>query len=135
MSPLVQTMHGALVMGTFVVGLFFLRWWRATGDRLFVMFALAFWALGINWLGLALLATTHEARTAFYLLRLLAFVLILAAIVDKNRGVRTVGRAAPTGGPPSTPPPSGEARPAVRVPRFLSTIAARIRTNASSRTR
>jgi hypothetical protein len=92
MSPLVQAMHGALVMGTLVVGLFFLRYWRATGDRLFVMFALAFWALGVNWLGLALLATTHEARMAFYLLRLLAFVLILAAIDDKDRSARTVGR-------------------------------------------
>jgi hypothetical protein len=114
MSPLVQTMHGALAMGTLVVGLFFLRYWRATGDRLFVMFALAFWALGVNWLGLALLATTHEARTAFYLLRLLAFVLILAAIVDKNRGTRTVERAAPTGRPPSPPRPSGEATAAAR---------------------
>jgi len=114
MSPLVQTMHGALVMGTFVVGLYFLRYWRATGDRLFVMFALAFWALGINWLGLALLATTHEARTAFYLLRLLAFVLILAAIVDKNRGTRSVGRVAPTGRPPSPSHPSGETAAAAR---------------------
>jgi hypothetical protein len=114
MSPLVQTMHGALVMGTLVVGLFFLRYWRATGDRLFVMFALAFWALGINWLGLALLATTHEARVAFYLLRLLAFVLILAAIVDKNRGVRSVGRAAPMGRPPSPPHRPGETAAAAR---------------------
>ena len=109
MSPLVQTMHGALVMGTLVVGLFFLRYWRATGDRLFVMFALAFWALGINWLGLALLATTHEARTAFYLLRLLAFVLILAAIADKNRGRRAAGRAARPPSPPRHPDESAAA--------------------------
>ena len=113
MSPLVQTMHGALVMGTLVVGLFFLRHRRATGDRLFVMFALAFWALGINWLGLALLATTHEARTAFYLLRLLAFAPILAAIVDKNRSANAVGRATPAGRPP-LPPRPGETAAAAR---------------------
>jgi hypothetical protein len=82
MIELVQTMYGALVMGSFVVGLFFLRFWRATRDRLFAMFALAFWALGVNWLGLAVLATIHEARTAFYLVRLVAFLLIIAAIVD-----------------------------------------------------
>jgi hypothetical protein len=93
-QPIIQTMQGALVMGTFVVALFFFRYWRITGDRLFMMFAFAFWALGINWLGLALLATTDEARTAFYLVRLLAFVLILAAIVDKNRGASAIGRAA-----------------------------------------
>ena len=100
MIELVQTMYGALVMGCFVVGLFFLRYWRATRDRLFAMFALAFWALGVNWLGLALLATTQEARTAFYLVRLVAFLLIIAAIVDKNRSTRSVGRSAPSR-PPS----------------------------------
>src|SRR5262245_41679483 len=105
MSPLVQTMYGALVMGSFVVGLFFLRYWRATRDRLFALFALAFWALGVNWLGLALLATTHEARTAFYLVRLVAFLLILGAIVDKNRSARTVARDAPPSRPPASQPP------------------------------
>jgi hypothetical protein len=92
MSPLNQTIYGALVMGSFVVGLFFLRFWRQTRDRLFAMFALAFWVLGVNWLGLALLATTQEQRTVFYLLRLAAFVLILLAIVDKNRATRAERR-------------------------------------------
>jgi hypothetical protein len=87
MSSFTQTVYGALAMGTFVVGLFFLRFWRQTRDRLFAMFALAFWILGVNWLGLALLATTQEQRTVFYLLRLAAFVLILLAIIDKNRSV------------------------------------------------
>lgn len=93
MTPLAQTFHGALVMGSFAVGLFFLRFWRQTRDRLFAMFALAFWVLGLNWLGLALLATTQEERTLFYVLRLVAFVLILLAIVDKNRAGRGVPRA------------------------------------------
>ena len=104
MIELVQTMYGALVMGSFVVGLFFLRYWRTTRDRLFAMFALAFWALGVNWLGLALVATTQEARTAFYLVRLVAFLLIIAAIFDKNRSRRVVGRHAPPSRPPSPPP-------------------------------
>ena len=92
MSALNQTIYGGLVMGTFVVGLFFLRFWRQTRDRLFAMFALAFWVLGINWLGLALLATTQEERTLFYVLRLISFVLILLAIVDKNRSARIARR-------------------------------------------
>jgi hypothetical protein len=115
MNPLVQTMYGALVMGAFVIGLFFLRYWRETRDRLFAMFALAFWALGVNWFGLALLATTQEARTAFYLLRLVAFALIIAAIVDKNRSVRVQARDAPPGRPPSMPPPGGRAAAARRA--------------------
>ena len=98
-QPLVQTMYGALVMGCFVIGLYFLRYWRETRDRLFAMFALAFWVLGVNWLGLAVMATTYEEQTPFYLLRLAAFVLILVAIVDKNRGERRART-------PASPPPS-----------------------------
>jgi hypothetical protein len=76
---------GALVMASAAVGLFFLRFWRDTGDRLFAMFAVAFWVLGINWLGLAVTDRATETETFFYVVRLVGFVLILVAIVDKNR--------------------------------------------------
>jgi hypothetical protein len=78
-------LFGALVMASFVVGLFFFRFWRDTRDRLFVWFGLAFWVLAGNWLGLGLTAAAEETRTYFYLLRLVAFTLILLGIVDKNR--------------------------------------------------
>jgi hypothetical protein len=80
-----QLLLGALVMASATAGLFFLRFWRETRDRLFAMFALAFWTLAVNWLGLALTAAPEESRTFFYVLRLCAFLLILLAIVDKNR--------------------------------------------------
>ena len=48
------------------------------------MFAVAFWLLGSNWLALAFVKQ-DEVRTVLYLVRLLAFVLILVAIIDKNR--------------------------------------------------
>lgn len=76
---------GALVMASAVIGLFFLRFWRDTRDRLFLMFSLAFWVLAANWLGLGLLVREEEARTLLYVVRLVAYVLILVAIVDKNR--------------------------------------------------
>ena len=82
---MVQIMEGAIVMGFAAAGLFFLRFWRETRDRLFLIFSLAFWILGIQRLALALSPSTGEDRTWLYLLRLLGFVLILAAIVDKNR--------------------------------------------------
>jgi hypothetical protein len=77
-------MLGAIVMACAAVGLFFLRFWRKTGDRLFAIFAIAFWLLGINWLALAF-TSTDEARTWLYLVRLLAFIVILYGIIDKNR--------------------------------------------------
>jgi hypothetical protein len=72
-------------MGCAVAGMFFLRFWRRTHDRLFAIFAAAFWLLGMNWM---LLALTHwdEPTTAWlYVIRLVAFVLILVGIADKNR--------------------------------------------------
>jgi hypothetical protein len=80
--------NGAVMFGFLVGGLFFLRFWRKTHDRLFAFFAASFFVLGINRFGLSLTHQHSEARTFFYLIRLIAFVLILFAIVDKNRAAR-----------------------------------------------
>ncbi len=71
-----------------VAGLFFLRFWRKTQDRLFAIFALAFWLMGANWLALSFTDPQAEFRPALYLIRLLAFVLIIYAILEKNRAGR-----------------------------------------------
>lgn len=76
---------GACTMACSVAGLLFLRFWRRTGERLFAIFGLAFWVLALNRIGLTLVDPANEARTHLYLGRLAAFVLILAAIIDKNR--------------------------------------------------
>lgn len=78
-------LFGALTVLCFTAGLFFLRYWRASGDRFFAFFVVAFWALGTNWLLMVGRHPTDEYLPYFYLLRLLAFLLILVAIVDKNR--------------------------------------------------
>ena len=82
LNPLIWS---ALTLGCFVVGLFFLRFWSLSRERLFFYFMLAFWVLAGDYLGLALLKPTTETRSALYLVRLLAFVLIIVGIVDKNR--------------------------------------------------
>jgi uncharacterized membrane protein HdeD (DUF308 family) len=76
---------GAIVALYAVAGLFFLRFWTETADRLFGIFALAFWMLAVQRLLLVLQLDPTEGQVWVYLLRLLAFVLILAAIIDKNR--------------------------------------------------
>ena len=72
-----------------VCGLFFVRYWRSTGDRFFAFFAVAFWALGANWALLVGRDPSDEYLPYFYLLRLFAFLLILSAIIDKNRRTRS----------------------------------------------
>jgi hypothetical protein len=85
-STAFQLIPGAIIMGYAVAGLFFLRFWRQTRDRLFLIFAISFWILGAQRLALALTAQAAESLTGLYLVRLFAFLLILVAIIDKNRG-------------------------------------------------
>jgi hypothetical protein len=80
-----EFLWGALAMASWTAGLFFLRFWRLTHDRLFVFFALSFWALAANWFALGVLELETEQSHHVYWLRLLSFVLIIAGIVDKNR--------------------------------------------------
>ena len=76
---------GLLVAGYLVAGLFFLRFWKQSRDRLFVFFAAAFGLLAAQRAALAALDRPAAEATWLYAIRLLAFLLILAAIVDKNR--------------------------------------------------
>ena len=73
---------GLLTMGYLVAALYFLRFWKRSGERLFVFFALAFALLATQRMGLILL--TFDS-TWLYALRLLAFVLLLVGILEKNR--------------------------------------------------
>ena len=76
---------GAIAALSFVIGAFFMRFWRVTGDRFFLLFGLSFWLEGINRVLMGALPTWREDTPACYLVRLLAYVLILYAIIDKNR--------------------------------------------------
>lgn len=80
---------GAIAMASVVASLFFLRFWRQTHDRFFLLFALAFLVDAVNRVALGLQQGTEEQEPLFYGVRLLSFSLILVAIVDKNlRGRR-----------------------------------------------
>ena len=82
---MIEFISGASVLASLAVSLFFFRFWRASRDRLFGIFALAFAIFAVNRLILSILDETDEGRTYVYLVRLAAFVLILLAIIDKNR--------------------------------------------------
>lgn len=84
---LIPFLSGAVVAGFLVAGLFFLRFWKRSRDGLFAAFAIAFWLLGLNQALLTFSSVPAEERTWLFLLRLAAFVLILAAIWRKNAKV------------------------------------------------
>lgn len=81
---MVEFLSGAVTLAYLSAALFFLRFWRKTADRLFLAFTVAFTLFALNQ-GLAyMLAIYHEPTSFIYALRVLGFVLILVAIVDKN---------------------------------------------------
>jgi hypothetical protein len=75
-------LQGALVFASLCIALFFLRFWKATTDRIFVFFSFAFCLLAANW-GLPSIGGPLAPRA--HVFRFLAFVVIALAVLDKNR--------------------------------------------------
>jgi len=96
-------LRGAIAMGFAIAALFFLRYWRESRDRLFAWFALAFFVLALTRTLLVLAHDDRETAVLPYLVRLLAFLIFLGAILDKNLSTLR----SPAGG--RARPPSGAA--------------------------
>jgi hypothetical protein len=75
---------GAVTLAYVIAVLHFLHFWRRTSDRLFFNFALAFGLLALNQLVVFILGADDARGNYAYILRVLGFILILVAIVDKN---------------------------------------------------
>ncbi|MES2905885.1 MAG: DUF5985 family protein [Pseudomonadota bacterium] len=75
---------GAVIMGFFIVSLIFLRSWRTTSDRFFLFFSISFFIEGASRLMLSLMNYSNEQEPFFYIPRLLAFLIILYAVAEKN---------------------------------------------------
>lgn len=84
-----QFLNGAITMAFAVTAVIFLRFWRRSLDRLFLLFAIAFAILAGNRVLMATQAANlpnpGEHQVHIYVIRLVAFMLILIAIIDKNR--------------------------------------------------
>jgi drug/metabolite transporter (DMT)-like permease len=76
---------GIATAACWAIALVFLRTWHTRRDRFFLLFSLAFWMLSLTWVSVAVLAPEPETRHYFYVFRLIAFALIIAAIVERNR--------------------------------------------------
>lgn len=83
-----QFLYGAVVMGFAVATLLFASYWRRTRQRLFLTFAASFALLALNYAWLAITQIPVEERSSLYLVRLLAFGLIIVAIYQSNRDHR-----------------------------------------------
>ena len=78
---------GVIVTASLTAAGFFWRFYRQTRDKLFFAFAAAFAIEGINRIAFLLVDKPSEGSPIIYMVRLVAFLLILGAIVAKNRDV------------------------------------------------
>jgi hypothetical protein len=76
---------GVIVTCSFVAAGFFAKFWLATRDLLFLGFAAAFVLEGLNRTAFLFLDRPSAGDAYIYVVRLLSYLLILAAIANKNR--------------------------------------------------
>ena len=76
---------GVIVTASLTASLYFLKFWTQTRDVLFLGFAVAFLIEGLNRTTRLFAENPAEAHPSIYIVRGLAFLLLIAAIVYKNR--------------------------------------------------
>ena len=85
LMELKQFLLGALVMSDVVLALFFLHYWKMTKDRFFLFFVWSFVLGTVSRLVLAGDFVSSESEPLVYFIRFLSYVMIVVAILDKNR--------------------------------------------------
>jgi len=86
-----QFLSGGVFLGALVATLYFLRFWKDSNDSFFLLFAAAFALLGLERLPLLLASVHSETYGRIYFIRLIAFMLIILAIIQKNRMAKSKG--------------------------------------------
>jgi hypothetical protein len=77
---------GMVTAGFLASGLYFARFWARSRDSFFLAFTAAFWLLALNQMFVAVVHQPEVNEVWLYLMRVVAFLLIAAAIVRKNAG-------------------------------------------------
>jgi hypothetical protein len=75
---------GVIAASSLAVGMYFMKFWRSTGDAFFLSFGAAFLIEAVNRCTFLFFDKPNEASPWIYLVRLLSFLLILTAILRKN---------------------------------------------------
>jgi hypothetical protein len=76
---------GAVAMASLVASMFFVRFWKTTGDRFFLLFGIAFFVDAVSRVAQGSLTISEDYEPLIYVGRVITFGLILIAIWDKNR--------------------------------------------------
>lgn len=79
---------GAISIANLVAALLFMRYWRSSRDRFFLYLVASFLLEAINRAATAIEPAIEGEAPAHYVVRLVAYLLILLAIWEKNRARR-----------------------------------------------
>jgi uncharacterized membrane protein HdeD (DUF308 family) len=85
MNAILPMLQGAVAMASLTAALFFVRFWKQTNDLFFLFFGIAFGIDAITRLVINVMAIPNENEPFVYLARLVSFVIIIVAIIQKNR--------------------------------------------------
>ena len=84
MPSLETFLAGAVTMGFLVAGAFFFRFWLRTRETLFAMFGISFVLLAANQIVVHQAGLPEQELFWAYVLRVLAYLLLIVAIAAKN---------------------------------------------------
>lgn len=79
-------LSGMITAGFLIAALFFFRFWKRTGDFLFAIFGISFLLFAAGQSLSVSFDFLQDDKTLVYILRLVGFGLLLAAIARKNLG-------------------------------------------------
>ncbi len=82
---MINLLSGAIAMASLIIAMFFLHFWTRTRDRFFIFFSLSFFIQSLNRVLMVLLPGATESSVLFYSIRVFSYLLILFAVLDKNR--------------------------------------------------
>lgn len=81
---MIEFVSGVIASGYLVVAAVFFILWRRRGDPLLRAFALAFLLFALNQVLAAALVTPTDPPSLIYALRILGFVIIFGALLDRG---------------------------------------------------
>lgn len=86
MSTVEAFLLGALSAMFLTAAVFFLRFWKQTRDRFFLAFAASFVVEGLSRIAILFVERPSQPYAGLYVIRMLASLLIVWAILQKNYG-------------------------------------------------
>jgi peptidoglycan/LPS O-acetylase OafA/YrhL len=81
---MIEFASGVIASGYLVVAAVFFILWRRRGDQLLRAFALAFLLFALNQVLASALVTPTDPPSLIYALRILGFVIIFGALLERN---------------------------------------------------